>query len=213
MKWGHFIWPGDLTLSDLGLKFSQHRRKRCMIKVCQKWGAYLRRFMTIWQKRGGVLNSPLRLKVYQICIAVGFLFSERYMSSERYPCIESIANLQDFGPCRYLPVTLQSVRRPMELKRESCEFLYLRSDTENPSEGGIKLLPSVREGWCCIHLGLCRPHSKEMLDICGWSIGDRYVNTMRRAPIIDWWSSFQYCCDKVNGDGGLLPGWLCFGER
>ena len=33
-------WPGDLTLSDLGLNFSEHVRKKCMKKngkaVCQK---------------------------------------------------------------------------------------------------------------------------------------------------------------------------------
>ena len=30
LKWGHLAWPGDLTLSDLGLKISQYVRKRCM---------------------------------------------------------------------------------------------------------------------------------------------------------------------------------------
>ena len=27
MRWGHLTWPGDLTLSDLFLKVSQHMRK------------------------------------------------------------------------------------------------------------------------------------------------------------------------------------------
>ena len=39
--WGKVTWPGDLTLSDLGLKISQHVRRRCM-NACAKnlsgWG-------------------------------------------------------------------------------------------------------------------------------------------------------------------------------
>ena len=38
MRWGHLTWPGDLTLRDLGLKFSQHVRKRCMIRCAGQSG-------------------------------------------------------------------------------------------------------------------------------------------------------------------------------
>ena len=53
MRWGHLTWPGDLTLRDLGLKFLQHVRKRCMIRCAKNDGAARRRFWTIWKKPEG----------------------------------------------------------------------------------------------------------------------------------------------------------------
>ena len=39
LRWGNLAWPGDLTLSDLGLKFSQHVRKICMNRFAKNGGA------------------------------------------------------------------------------------------------------------------------------------------------------------------------------
>ena len=59
MWWGHLTWPGDLILRDLGLKFSQHMRKRCMIKFPKNGGVVRRRFLAIWRNpEGAVLNTP-----------------------------------------------------------------------------------------------------------------------------------------------------------
>ena len=63
MKWGHLTWPGDMTLSDVGLKFLQHMLKGCMNRCAKKrW--------TIWKHGVGegevsTLNSPhpIRAKV------------------------------------------------------------------------------------------------------------------------------------------------------
>ena len=43
LMWDHLTWPGDLTLSDLGLKFSRCVRKRCLNRLFlrflrQSWG-------------------------------------------------------------------------------------------------------------------------------------------------------------------------------
>ena len=58
MIWGHLTWPGNLTLRVLGLKFSQHMRKRCMI-MCGKNGGAARRIFCQSEKngRGGALKS------------------------------------------------------------------------------------------------------------------------------------------------------------
>ena len=59
MGWGRLTWHGDLTLRDLGLKFSQYVRKRCMIRCAKNGGAARRCFLTIWKKNGrGGLNTP-----------------------------------------------------------------------------------------------------------------------------------------------------------
>ena len=55
--WGEVTWldrPGDLTFRDLGLKFSQHVRTRCMIRCAKNRGAQRCRFF-FWQsgKNGG----------------------------------------------------------------------------------------------------------------------------------------------------------------
>ena len=60
LRWGHLTWPGDLTLSDLGLKFSQSVRKRCMNSYAKNGGAPRRRFPAICEKPegGGCSNTP-----------------------------------------------------------------------------------------------------------------------------------------------------------
>ena len=58
MRWGHLTWPGDLTLRDLSLKFSQHVRKRCMIRCVKNGAAARRRFWTIWKKPEGGSQQP-----------------------------------------------------------------------------------------------------------------------------------------------------------
>ena len=65
MRWCHLTWPVDLTLRDLGLKFSQPMRKKCMIRCAKNSGAARRRFLAIWKKRRGALKSPppIRAKV------------------------------------------------------------------------------------------------------------------------------------------------------
>ena len=67
MRWGHLTWPGDLTLRNLGLKFSKHMRKRCMI-TCAKNGSVTRR--RFWQsgKPEGVSTTPHNwAKVNVVC--------------------------------------------------------------------------------------------------------------------------------------------------
>ena len=64
---------GDLTLGDLGLKFSQHMRKRCMIR-CAKNGNL--------EKTGGGLNNPpsgrrLNKTKKIICIAACLFFQRK----------------------------------------------------------------------------------------------------------------------------------------
>ena len=49
--WGE-VWPGDLTLSDLVLKFSQHMRNRCMNRRAKNC------FWQAGRKQKGALNSP-----------------------------------------------------------------------------------------------------------------------------------------------------------
>ena len=40
LRWGHLTWPGDLTLRDMGLKFSQLVRKRCLNRHAKNGGAF-----------------------------------------------------------------------------------------------------------------------------------------------------------------------------
>ena len=41
---GHLTWPGDLTLIDLGLKFSEHVQKICTNRCAKNGGVECRRF-------------------------------------------------------------------------------------------------------------------------------------------------------------------------
>ena len=56
--WDHLTWPGDLTLRDLGMKFSQHMRKRCIIRYVKNGDARRRCLMVIWKKGGGLSRAP-----------------------------------------------------------------------------------------------------------------------------------------------------------
>ena len=62
--WGVVTWR-DLTLGDLGLKFPQHMRTRCMIRCAKNGGAVRRRFLAIWKKTEGLSRAPhsIRAKV------------------------------------------------------------------------------------------------------------------------------------------------------
>ena len=53
-RWGHLTWPGDLTLRDLDLKFSQHMQKRCMNRYTKNGGALDIRV----KPDGGRKNAP-----------------------------------------------------------------------------------------------------------------------------------------------------------
>ena len=58
MRWGHLTCPGNLTLRDMGLNFSKHMRKRCLIRLKK---AVALRAAVFWQSeknRKGVLKSP-----------------------------------------------------------------------------------------------------------------------------------------------------------
>ena len=79
LRWGHLTWPGDMTLSDLDLKFSQHVRKRCMNRCAKTWGgavaalALKLRWGTRSQARGGrsfaVLTTNTGVKKYYLLAA------------------------------------------------------------------------------------------------------------------------------------------------
>ena len=58
MGWGHLTWPGDLNLRDMGLNFSQHVRKRCMIRCARNGGLRTAVFVKIWKNRGGFSTTP-----------------------------------------------------------------------------------------------------------------------------------------------------------
>ena len=67
LRWGHLTWPGDLALSDLSLKLSQHVRKESTNK-CAKNGSAQRHFF-FTKKTQGILNIPLRA-IYEYWIGV-----------------------------------------------------------------------------------------------------------------------------------------------
>ena len=104
MRWGHLTWPGDLTLCDLGLKFSQHLRKRCRQSGKNggrfstdnntlQSGRRKKKFrQTEWAfvvtaSSDSVINTfqNLRLKLNYTCILVKIAFSTIYIWATHRP--------------------------------------------------------------------------------------------------------------------------------
>ena len=134
MRSGHLTWPGDLTLRDLGLKFSRHVRKRCMIR-CAAPPFLIYSQKTSW---GGVQTPPpsgARVNnTIQICNNTiwYFLFAIWLCVCQHKPNLCSAMTksltLHTFDFCNYyqLPITLEQVLGDANARLPDYFFLFLR---------------------------------------------------------------------------------------
>ena len=74
--WGEVTWR-DLTLSDLGLKFSQHMRKRCINRYTKNGGSappFLRYLRKTWRGCSNTPSGPTRVRLAQCAWAFESIF-------------------------------------------------------------------------------------------------------------------------------------------